>query len=371
MLQAYIVYILLVGGMTFLAREKLVISNGCRQTHYSLSVFLSILIFSIVIGCRYMVGVDYAGYLSIYESAPNSYQVEGLEFFFRYVINFLAGHQWHYSWFFIISAFLQIYFFYKSFDDDIKYLLPWAVATFLMTEIGSLENGIRHFVALMIFFYSLRYIKAKRLFYYLGTIAFASLFHTSALLCIPLYWLLGHNIFRNVWLQLILLCFFAIISPYFISFVKNFTGLLVLLGYDGYLTMLEEEGSGGIGFYVTWVLNILIILFFPKLYATYKNKGFIIYWNLFYIGLLLKPMTDFIQVLSRINWYFYKFRFLILAFLLHYLYTRRHVNSTYYFLYCFFLGWVIIFFLYEIYAGANMMSPFYFFWQSDAYVPAD
>ena len=275
MLQAYIVYILLVGGMTFLARKKLVISNGCRQTHYSLSVFLSILIFSIVIGCRYMVGVDYAGYLSIYESAPNSYQVEGLEFFFKHVINFLAGHQWHYSWFFIISAFLQIYFFYKSFDDDIKYLLPWAVATFLMTEIGSLENGVRHFVALMMFFYSLQYIKARRLLYYLGTIVFASLFHISALFCIPLYWVLGHNIFRNVWLQLILLCLFAIISSYVVSVVENFTSLLILLGYDGYLTMLEEEGSGGIGFYVTWGLNVLIILFFPKLYAAYKDKGFI------------------------------------------------------------------------------------------------
>lgn len=370
MLQAYIVYISLVIIMTFLARKNVVI-NTMGHYQISCSVSLSILIFSVIIGCRYMVGVDYAGYLSIYESAPDSYQVEGLEFFFRHLINFLAGSQLHFSYFFVISAFLQIFFFYKSFSEDIKCLLPWAIMTFLMTEIGPLENGIRHFVALMIFFYSLRYIKEKRLFYYLCTIIFAGLFHASALLCIPLYWILGHNLFKNIGIQFILLCISVLLSSYFVSVVENFTSLLILLGYDGYLTMLEEEGSSGIGFYVTWGLNVLIILFFPKLYAAYKDKGFIIYWNLFYIGLLLKPMTDFIQVLSRINWYFYKFRFLILAFLLHYLYTRRHINSSYYFLYCFFLGWVIIFFLYEIYAGANMMSPFYFFWQSDVYVPVD
>lgn len=357
--------------MTYWARRSLISFQANASVPIIKSdIWLSIMLFSIIIGCRYMVGVDYKGYLEDYRSGIDGYAIRNYELAFKCIVTFLLKIDAHYIYFFIISAFVQIYFFYKSFDRKIYYLLPWAVPIFLMTELGSLENGIRHFTALMIFFYSLKYIRDSLFGRYVLTIGFASLFHLSVLVCLPLYWLLRCEIFKNIGIQLFGIMISIFVSEKIVTWINDyFGGIIFLLGYDGYLSELNKEGEGGLGFYVSWFINILIIFLFPQLYKKYKHDGFIVYWNLFYIGLLLKPATDFILVLGRINWYFYKIRFLIFAFVLHYLYCKCKENDFFYFLFFMFLLSIIIFFLYEVYVGANQMSPFYFFWQETEYVP--
>ena len=351
--------------MVLFARKSVRLSL-CEQRKlpvYHLTILLPILIFTTVIGCRYMVGVDYYEYLEILEESRDGFKAHQLEFFFKYLIFFISDHQFHFAWFFIVSAFVQIFFFYRAFDKTIFMLLPFAVATFLMTELGALENGIRQIAALMIFFYALTFIKKKEFVKYLLMILLGALFHKSILICIPLYWVLNRNLFRNVIFQYVLLVIVILAAPLLLTiFLGRFDMFISAFNYSHYSDQLQVEGEGGIGFYATWAINFLILAFFPALKRYYKENGFMIYWNLFYIGLLLKPLTDFIHVFSRINWYFYKFRFLILAFLLYHLFQNRKEPINLFF-FCFFLAATIIFFVYEIYVGAHLMSPFYFIWQ--------
>jgi hypothetical protein len=364
MVQAYIVYFSLLILMVLFARKSVQLSFiEQRRLHlYHITLLLPILIFTCVIGCRYMVGVDYESYMEIFLEGKDGFRIHGLEFFFKWLVIFLSDHHFHFIWFFIISAFIQIFFFYKAFDKTIFMLLPFAVATFLMAELGALENGIRQFAALMIFFYALTFIKQKKVFHYLIWILAAALFHKSVLICLPLYWILNRNIFGNIFMQYFLLALAFIVSFFFLPFLDSLKEIASIFNYDHYLDKLVVEGKGGLGFYTTWTVNLLIIGFFPFLKQYFKENGFLIYWNLFFIGLLLKPFIDFIHVLSRINWYFYKFRFLILAFLLYYLYQHRKDPMNMFFFW-FFFGTTILFFVYEIYTGAHWMSPFQFIWQ--------
>jgi len=395
MIQAYLVYLFLLIVMVLFARKSVKISllEQRKLPIYHKTILIPILLFTFIIGCRYMVGVDYETYMNIVQEGRDGFAVYNLEFFFKYLVLFLFDNHFHFTWFFIISAFIQIVFFYKAFDKTIFMLLPFAVATFLMTELGALENGVRQFVALMVFFFALCFIKTKEPLKYILLILIGTLFHKSMIICLPFYWILNRNIFKNIVFQYSLLIIILFLTNLFFDDVLKIIqeDILPSTNYDYYSDKLQVEGEGRLGFYTTWVLNLLIIGFFPSMKKYYEpntyevlpkrdenahtssiqpnNKnvlreksGFLIYWNLFFIGLLLKPFTDFILVLSRINWYFYKFRFIILAFLLHYLWQHRK-NPINMFFFWFFLATIIIFFVYEIYVEAHFMSPFQFIWQ--------
>lgn len=112
--------------MTYWARRSLIsFQANASVPIIKLDIWLSIMLFSIIIGCRYMVGVDYKGYLEDYRSGIDGYAIRNYELAFKCIVTFLLKIDAHYIYFFIISAFVQIYFFYKSFDRKIYYLLPW------------------------------------------------------------------------------------------------------------------------------------------------------------------------------------------------------------------------------------------------------
>jgi len=365
--QTCFVYFSLILCMLLFAKRSVSLAKtGKHITVTNYTFFIPILVFSLVIGLRYMVGIDYERYLMLIEDGASDFYFQSIEPVYQYLILFIEKHSLHFSFFFILSAFIQIFFFYKAFDRPLLFLLPWAIPLFIMTEIGSLENGVRHFTALLIFFYSLKHIKNQKLVYYIITVLLASLFHKSVLICFPLYFFTGREIIKSVYLRFGLVLFFLLASSFLRGQLLSISAqLIVVLGYGNYLDA-DKLVETGLGIYVIWIVNFILIGFYPKLKDTYHKNGFLIYWNIFYIGLLLKPLLDYIQVFSRMNWYFYKFRFLIIAFLLHYLFHHRK-NPVNMFFFVFVLLIMIVLFIYNIIIGSEQMSPFYFIWDQVFY----
>ena len=331
-------------------------------THYSF--LIPILFFTLVIGLRYMVGTDYEGYLGIVQGTTSHSFFHSVEPFFQHLILFIEKYELHFSFFFIITAFIQILFFYKFFDSKIIFLLPWAIPMFIMNEIGSLENGVRHFTAVMLFFYSTRFIKNQQLVYYVISILIIYFFHKSVLICLPLYFFARREIIKSVYLQFGLVLFFLLSSTFLRGVLINLSQqLIVVWGYGNYMDFDIKSYTTGFGYIILWMLNFIMIGYYPKLEEVYQKNGFLIYWNIYYLSLLLKPLLDLAGWLSRINWYFNKFNFLILAFLLHYLYQHRN-NPIHQFFFIFVLFWVVTIFIYSIMTGANLMSPYYFIWDN-------
>ena len=77
---------------------------------YNIDFILPIICFSFIFGIRYNVGNDYMSYLDIYEGYAHYYTIrDDLEIGFEFVTRLMAETGLHYSIYFGLIAFLQIF----------------------------------------------------------------------------------------------------------------------------------------------------------------------------------------------------------------------------------------------------------------------
>ena len=195
MLQTILVYLfLLLTMMAFVSKtfkiEGVALSNNIFGIKNS-PLILAMLLFAVVFGMRYGVGVDHLGYLDDYKDILNS-QHSGkiMEPAFAFITNLFAAASLHYSFYFSFLAFLQIFFLFYTFKRNEERVLPFLVLTLILGGVYlSYMNGIRQQLAFCIFVFSLEFIfKRKPIKHYL-LILLAFMFHSSALLLLPIYFL--------------------------------------------------------------------------------------------------------------------------------------------------------------------------------------
>ena len=87
---------------------------------YNIDFILPIICFSFIFGIRYNVGNDYMSYLDIYEGYAHYYTIrDDLEIGFEFVTRLMAETGLHYSIYFGLIAFLQIFLIYYTFRKDV------------------------------------------------------------------------------------------------------------------------------------------------------------------------------------------------------------------------------------------------------------
>ena len=108
---------------------------------------------------------------------------------------------------FLIFAFATIWLIYKFIEYFSKNIeLSWLVFVCIGPYFLSTFNGVRQWLAVALFAYSLIFVKERKLKYYLlfNTIGF--LFHYSAIILLPFYWIIKSKKFNVLWL---VACYFA------------------------------------------------------------------------------------------------------------------------------------------------------------------
>src|SRR5690554_2454781 len=141
-------------------------------------------LFAIVFGMRYDVGVDHLNYVYGYLNKLYLGKDEYLFFFF----SDLGWHfNLHYTVYFGILAFIQVFFFFYAFKEE-RFLYPFLIL-FLFTngEVLTWMNGIRQYLAMCIWIFSIRFIYERKFIFYLLWCVVALLFHKSAIILIFLY----------------------------------------------------------------------------------------------------------------------------------------------------------------------------------------
>lgn len=374
MLQAFFVYFFVC--ISLLSLGKLIKTNVHSSLKMHSFVIISILFFTFSMGLRFDVGIDYAGYLDEYKyiSAVGKSSLldrDKWEFLYATITNFLANNKFHFAWLFIITSFLQITFFYLGhLNKKILFLLPYSTFFMIMYLLPSMNNVMRQFIAFMIFFYALKYVFKKDFIRYVLFIAIAFFFHKSVIVVVPFYFFINREIFlKSRKMQYVLVGIAALGGALILNFLWiNFSFLFSNLGYNSYdlygddLGAVKKEGNTGIGNIITWSVILIVIYFSPRLSKFYKNRLFDMYYNLFFIGVLLKPIFGSFMVMNRLNVYFYSFRFIIMAFLCDYLINKSKSlkdNALGFFL----ILITLIVFTYELSIGAYNMSPFKFIWE--------
>lgn len=375
-LQTYIVYIVLFIMMLFLS---ILASERKESTLLTVAIF----VYSIIFGMRYGVGVDHLSYLTEYLHISYGHEItfDDTEIGYRYIRNSLAKIGFHYTIFFALIAFIQLWLVFKTVKKN-PTIYPYLVATFFLGCIWlTYSNGLRQQLAFCIFAYSLLYINNKKqlpIHYLLLLLAYSM--HTSALILVvvaPLL-LVKKDWFSNVKIQSTILLVAIIIGklPQMETWLFSLEGNLGIFeslmeesgyneyfGYDDGDRIFKDSGQGGLGYYISLLINFIIIWYSSKVKKYNENNEIVTYiYNLGYIGIVLYYLFINSAMIGRINYYFYGFVYIFGAYTLHYLY---HKNKKTFVLLIVLYGLTFIAHMYRMYDNT---AAFYFFWQQDLYL---
>lgn len=380
MIQTLFVYILLsvvMIYMTSLAAKY----NEEEQVYvfrnfFNGPVIFAIVLFSVIFGMRYNVGVDHISYLKDYEELK-LYHIsdQRTELGFNIISEIFSGLSLHYAFFFSFLAFLQIFFLFLTFRNY-RDVLPFVVLTFMFGCVFlSFMNAMRQEIAFCIFMFSLEFIRSKKILPYLLLITLAFLFHKSAILLYPLYFIFQHKecYFKNIKIQLVLLTV-ALIIMFMNVFGELFSSMdmiINLLGYDQYFDVIDKDDSllfsldreRGLGFYLILVFDIALVFNSNKVKSYYKDTIFPLIYDLYFVGVIYGYITNGSILLSRPNYYFVGFEFIVAAFTMLYFYRNmkeRMMDGVWFFS---LLGINLLIFAAYMFRMDTNTALFTFFWQ--------
>lgn len=365
----YISLLFLVVSLTDIASLKqrtLNTSLEITQTNkLSFFHFVALILICFVVGFRYNVGVDWEGYKDFYEilisDKSMTFQDNSWEWGYFMINKLLANLNVGYTIMFFTIAIISWYFIFKSVPSM---LLP-LVIFFLFTDeffFWSM-NGVRQFVCLGIFIYSIKYLIRRNFKYYLLLIVFASLFHISILFVAPLYFIPFQKLYnQKFWFVAFIASFFFAKMPFLIDGVQSLyiyiaEKIPVLSVYQAYFSSGRYEAQElvvGLGYFFRLIITIIIILFSKPVIKKYPQTK--IYFVLYFIGAIIFNLFYMVSLIGRINIYFLIMRPIVLAIIVFYLWENRKYRIVS-------IGLVSLYFilyLAAIYNSSNMCSPFQF-----------
>ncbi|WP_186667716.1 EpsG family protein [Sporosarcina sp. BP05] len=252
-----------------------IITNKIISTVLSVSaLFCAVL----VAGLRYGVGTDYHAYeqwFSYYLSNSvrfDEYQDIGFALMVVTLQLFTDNPQS----LFLVSALITISLVIKFIKNntDIYDLGFFLFITLYLYYSGF--NIMRQWIAISIFLYSLKYAFDKKYYKYILFVLLASSFHTSALLMLPLYFILNFKINKKNISILIIIS--SLLAFFFEELIVNLAKLLPFLNLSKYTLYFDSiyATSGGGG----WAYSVILIGTFILMYLNgSKYKSNIKYGN--------------------------------------------------------------------------------------------
>ena len=370
MIFSAFVYLSLLGLMILTGRPyyKIPLKKGNHNIPFYYC-FVPSLLFAFVFGIRYGVGTDHLNYIDSYLYGS----IREVEIGYTFLESQFKKNGLHFAWLFGFIAFIQITFYISAFKD--RNIYPWLILVMILScrWLGWC-NGIRQSIAVCLFVYSIQFIEEKKPFLYLPLILLATLFHRSAIILLPFYFIGKIDLFRFKLVPWIVYFIAYYMQQQYIdmdsSFInRNFDVVASFLGYEDVYSVdtslekitFKEGESSGLGVILNNANNFLILALMQPAKRFYNSNWFTILSNLFLIGLFGVTAFSGIVVLLRPFGYFSLFKGIIMAYLLQYLFFKKNRFS----LLC---GWLLIIFLLlsfiaVIYRGDINTAEYHVFWE--------
>lgn len=335
----------------------------------------ALVIYSVVFGLRYGVGADHFTYKEHYEYYLQHNRLLSDDFEIGYILYMqaLAKIGLHYSIFFGLFAFLQVFFLFRGFRKEYK-VIPYIAYTFMVACIWlQYANGMRQSLSFCILVYAIPFILEKKWFAFYFFVCIAILIHISAVLLIFFYpiFVYREEWIKNIPLQLILvvvsfvLMEVNVIMP-LVSYLDAYVAMTPYAGYfdlssERIVNKLSTETNLGIGFMVATLIALIQILYSNKVKKYFNNSVIVLIYNLFFIGVLWKNIFITSQIFSRVNYYLFGFSYIVGGYTLFYLWE----NSKKMFVLLAFLYFLI--FAGYMYRVNDSFVKYYFIWQESEF----
>ena len=297
-----------------------------KDFQWNIKLIYVLIIITIISGMRASyVGNDYHNYLDYYNYILNfgkiGSQFKKVELGWEYLNTFFATSLIPSNIFFGIIAGLTWYFFIKG-SQKYQFLLPlmlyFAITSgfFLWTM-----SGLRQSLAIMIFFYSIKYIIEKKLLHYSIMISIATLFHSSALILFPIYFIYKIKFNQKIFSIIYIVSLFLIGNHWLYNsmiglIMEIMTKFDLLSQYSGYMTSDKIDTNTarvgtGLGVLLQWITTLYILYMSKKVLKIYPNLN--VYFVLFFIGTISANIFFAIDLIGRVLNYFNISFFIVIA----------------------------------------------------------
>lgn len=317
-------------------------------------------IYVLLIGLRgEKIGVDTEVYYNHYFTF-GQFGCDFVEPGFDWLNRFCFHLGWSQAPFFIICAAFAVFPVALSLSKVGRKEYSLFMLLFCTTTFISLCNGMRQNMACGLIFALLLFLESHILnkwiaiILYFATFYFASLFHASVLLILPIYLLKFARLSRKTYVAIYVLSFF-LISNNISQYIPTIEiGNRDYSNYEDSIMMNATASS--LGFIIVLLKNILILVsilkadFFKK-YPLFSNSVFVM--------LVLTNASFTIPLMNRINMYLGWFSLLLISFAYHRF--NKKENSTNSVLLQALLAIILIVFVYGIFSPANKVFPYEFY----------
>ena len=222
-------------------------------------------------------------------------------FFYLNKVVALLGGEFH--WLLLISAFIPLYFVRKSvtYFEIYNIFLAYYVLLCSSFLLIYLFSGVRQGIAMGIVLYGYKYVVERKFWYFLFFVFGASLFHFSAIVVIPIYWLT-----RKIPLWIVIngtICAFVLAH---IGITTSLFSLVISL-FTGHYASYAENFSGfgntntGLGIYVRIIVWLWVIYMLSR---NTDSIRYLIIYNVLSIGVISYSFCLGVDILIRLSEYF-------------------------------------------------------------------
>lgn len=239
-----------------ITKEKKIMSNYL--------LFFSFTCMFLVSSVRKDVGIDYIQYSSLQIPMVLSGDYSNVEFLYRYVIKigYLIGKN---QMVFVLTHLIILLFSYKAFiNNSTNYLFSMYIFLFSGFFNHSL-NIMRQSIATAIFLYAIKFIFERKFIKYVISIAVSFLFHKTAIIFFPIYFLYGVRF--NIKRSIIILITAIMAKP-----LVNKGLFFIATNYNIYRNYLNKNFIAAplSGTYV--MINIFVMVLFLTIYILNNNS---------------------------------------------------------------------------------------------------
>lgn len=244
-----------------------VASKSKNTKNEKLLAFISAVPLTIISGFRYNVGADYYGYtnfFNIYKNNPNSAYISNFEIGFKLMTKIIQLFTIKPMWMFMSISIIISYFIFKAIYEESPTPVLSIFLYISMQFYFYSMNGMRQFIAMSIFLYSIRFIRSRKFFPFLILNLIGMSFHSSALVYLPLYFI--YNFKLTPKLSIVLLA----LGTIFVNSIYKFLLMIVLnTKYSFYIDSQYDTGAHGV---ITMMIQIFVLIFALVFYRNIKEN---------------------------------------------------------------------------------------------------
>lgn len=208
---------------------------------------------------------------------------------------------------------------------------------------------MRQFVAISFCLFSIKYVQERKFKAFLACIFMAALFHTSALIFIPFYFV--SRIELNSKRKIILVCV--------IVFVNLFSNLFFrIIVQFGRLDYSNSAPGGGSGMNMYLLVTALIALYFSNQLIEQSDSNRMLVWMAI-MSAIVFPVVMNVAAMHRTAYYYTIGSIALIPNLI-----SSAKNKTYKYVLAAFYSFMAVYYLINVVGGSgNQFLPYYFYWQ--------